>query len=141
MRYWSKVLDIVDEDFLIVAEADDLATLNSQLGSIELYQEMIGPYHTRLFNHIKKEAKGKIYIFSHRCGVATPFSPCLIEEGVNILIPVQFNGYCPSGVLPRFDRLAPGGGFIFSTIPNIQAAVPPENIIAVWETLQEYGIY
>ena len=41
----------------------------------------------------------------------------------------------------RIDDLAPGGGFIFNTVHNIQADVPPENIVAMWETLREYGIY
>lgn len=41
----------------------------------------------------------------------------------------------------RIDDLAPGGGFIFATVHNIQADVPPENIVAMWETLQEYGTY
>lgn len=41
----------------------------------------------------------------------------------------------------RIDDLAVGGGFIFNTVHNIQADVPPENIIAMWETLQEYGKY
>lgn len=41
----------------------------------------------------------------------------------------------------RIDDLAPGGGFVFSSVHNIQGDVPPENIIAMWETLQEYGKY
>ena len=41
----------------------------------------------------------------------------------------------------RIDDLAPGGGFVFNTVHNIQADVPPENIIAMWETLQKYGKY
>jgi uroporphyrinogen decarboxylase len=41
----------------------------------------------------------------------------------------------------RIEDLAPGGGFVFAAIHNIQANVPPENIMAMWETLQEYGIY
>ncbi len=41
----------------------------------------------------------------------------------------------------RIEEMAPGGGFIFSTVHNIQAGVPPENIMAMWETLQEYGVY
>ena len=40
----------------------------------------------------------------------------------------------------RIDDLAPGGGFVFNTVHNIQADVPPENILAMWETLQEYGV-
>jgi uroporphyrinogen decarboxylase len=41
----------------------------------------------------------------------------------------------------RIEDLAPGGGFIFNTVHNIQADVPPENIMAMWEAVQEYGVY
>ena len=41
----------------------------------------------------------------------------------------------------RVTDLMPGGGFIFNTVHNIQGNVPPENIMAMWETLQEYGVY
>lgn len=41
----------------------------------------------------------------------------------------------------RIDDLAPGGGFVFATVHNTQANVPPENFMAMWETVQEYGIY
>jgi uroporphyrinogen decarboxylase len=41
----------------------------------------------------------------------------------------------------RIEDLAPGGGFIFAPIHIIQDGVPPENIMAWWETLQKYGVY
>jgi uroporphyrinogen decarboxylase len=41
----------------------------------------------------------------------------------------------------RIDDFGPDGGFIAATVHNIQANVPPENIMAMWETLQEYGAY
>lgn len=41
----------------------------------------------------------------------------------------------------RIEDLAPGGGFIFAPIHVIQGHVPPENIMAWWETLQAYGCY
>ena len=41
----------------------------------------------------------------------------------------------------RIDDLASGGGFVFAPVHNIQADVPPENIMAMWETPQEYGKY
>jgi uroporphyrinogen decarboxylase len=41
----------------------------------------------------------------------------------------------------RIEDLAPGGGFIFNTVHNIQADVPPANIMAMWEALREYGVY
>jgi uroporphyrinogen decarboxylase len=63
-------------------------------------------------------------------------------------------GVDTQGILPRgtpqevkddvrrnIEALAPGGGYVFNTIHNIQADVPPENIIAMWQALQEYGLY
>lgn len=41
----------------------------------------------------------------------------------------------------RIDDFAPGGGFVFNTVHCIQPDVPPENIVAMWETLQKYGKY
>ena len=41
----------------------------------------------------------------------------------------------------RIEELAPGGGFIFAPIHVIQAGVPAENILAWWETWQEYSKY
>jgi uroporphyrinogen decarboxylase len=39
------------------------------------------------------------------------------------------------------ESLAPGGGFVFSTIHNIQPEVPIENAMAMWNALHEYGVY
>ena len=39
------------------------------------------------------------------------------------------------------DTLAPGGGFVFAPVHNIQDDVSPENFWAMWDTLQEYGKY
>ncbi|MBI2940508.1 MAG: hypothetical protein HYY04_08730, partial [Chloroflexi bacterium] len=41
----------------------------------------------------------------------------------------------------RIDDFAPGGGFVFGSIHNIQANVPPANIVAMFETAQRYGGY
>jgi len=41
----------------------------------------------------------------------------------------------------RIDDLAPGGGYVLNTSHNIQADVPPENILAMVEALDEYGWY
>ena len=39
------------------------------------------------------------------------------------------------------DILAPGGGFVFAPVHNVQDDVPPANFWAMWDTLQEYGKY
>jgi uroporphyrinogen decarboxylase len=44
-------------------------------------------------------------------------------------------------VRKRLQDFMPGGGFVFNTIHNIQGNVPPENIMAMWETVKEYGRY
>jgi uroporphyrinogen decarboxylase len=41
----------------------------------------------------------------------------------------------------RIDDLAPGGGFVFSPIHNVQAGVPPKNIVAMFETAHNHGVY
>jgi uroporphyrinogen decarboxylase len=62
---------------------------------------------------------------------------------------VDTQGVLPNGtpqevkddVRRNIEALAPGGGYVFNTVHNIQADVPPQNIIAMWEALQEYGVY
>jgi uroporphyrinogen decarboxylase len=62
---------------------------------------------------------------------------------------VDTQGILPNGtpatvrddVRRNIEALAPGGGYVFNTIHNIQADVPAANIIAMWEALEEYGVY
>ena len=41
----------------------------------------------------------------------------------------------------NINALTPGGGFVFATLNNVQASVPPENFMVVWETPQECEVY
>jgi len=41
----------------------------------------------------------------------------------------------------NIDALAPGGGFVFAAVHDIQADVPPENVMAMWDAWQDYGAY
>ena len=62
---------------------------------------------------------------------------------------VDTQGVLPSGtpqqvkdeVRRNVEALAPGGGFVFGPVHNIQADVPVENLLAMWEALREWGIY
>lgn len=176
MEYWSHALDAVGDNVLIMSEADDLATQSSLLCSVDLYRKMVHPYHKKLFDFIKRKARNKVYVFYHTCGAVKPLIPLLIEEGVDILNPVQVNaddmdtrelkrefgreitfwggGVDTQHVLPfgsprevrdevkrRIDDLAPGGGFVFAAVHNVQSDVPPENYMAMWEAMREYGLY
>ena len=59
--------------------------------------------------------------------------------------PQTFAGSSPEDVKRevrrRIEDLAPGGGFVFGSIHNIQDDVPPENIMAMWEEFQEVKEY
>ena len=41
-------------------------------------------------------------------------------------------------VTKRINILAPGGGFVFNPIHNIQANIPPENIVALFDAARKY---
>lgn len=174
-KYWERALEEVGENVLIISTADDLGTMENLLVSLNLYKELIWPYHKKLFNFIKDKAKSEVYIFFHCDGAIKEAIPLLIEAGVDILNPVQVNcrgmdtkklkkeygrditfwgGSCDNNILSfgtpnevreetkkRIFDLAPGGGFIFAPIHIVQSSVPPENLMAWWETLQDYGSY
>jgi uroporphyrinogen decarboxylase len=42
-------------------------------------------------------------------------------------------------VKKNIDALAPGGGYIFATVHNIQSEVPPQNIITMCESIKNFG--
>ena len=39
----------------------------------------------------------------------------------------------------RIETFAPGGGFVFNPIHNIQPTTPVENVLAMFETVREVG--
>jgi uroporphyrinogen decarboxylase len=41
-------------------------------------------------------------------------------------------------VRKNIDALAPGGGFVFAAVHNIQSEVPPQNIMAMIESIKKY---
>lgn len=176
MEYWGKALDTVGNNVLIVSEADDIATQQNLMVSEAMYKKFVHPMHKTLFDFIKKRAQNKVYLFYHSCGAVKKMIPYLIEEGVDILNPVQVNaanmdtkdlkrefgnditfwggGVDTQHVLPygsvqdvidetkrRIEDLGPNGGFIFTPVHNVQGDVKPKNFMAMWETLQQYGVY
>ncbi len=85
---------------------------------------------------------------------ATGMEPIQLKKDFGSEITFWGGGVETQNILPRgtpdevrenvkrnLEVLMPGGGFVFNTVHNIQAEVPPENIMAMWETLQEYGKY
>lgn len=62
---------------------------------------------------------------------------------------VDTQGVLPSGtpqqvkddVRRNIEALAPDGGYVFNTVHNIQADVPPQNVLALFEAFHEFGCY
>jgi uroporphyrinogen decarboxylase len=84
---------------------------------------------------------------------ATSMEPSALKRDFGDALVFWGGGVDTQGVLPmgtpqqvkddvrrNIEALAPGGGFVFNTVHNIQADVPPQNIVAMWEALQEYGV-
>lgn len=44
-------------------------------------------------------------------------------------------------VRERIKIFAPGGGFVFNTIHNVQPQIPIANVLALYETVRDYGAY
>lgn len=85
---------------------------------------------------------------------ATGMEPAALKHDFGDALVFWGGGVDTQGVLPygtplevkddvrrNIEALAPGGGYVFNTVHNIQADVPPENIIAMCQALQEYGVY
>jgi uroporphyrinogen decarboxylase len=53
------------------------------------------------------------------------------------------NRATPAGVKEhvkrRLEILSPGGGFVFNTVHNILPEVPPQNVVAMYEAVAEFG--
>jgi uroporphyrinogen decarboxylase len=84
---WDLFLSEVGDYVQVVAQGDDVGMQTGPFISPELYRKFIKPRHKRMFDfmHSKTDAK----IFYHSCGSVYDLIPDFIEEGVDILNPVQ----------------------------------------------------
>jgi len=95
---------------------------------IELGVEILNPVHIR----------------------ATGMEPAALKRDFGDVLVFWGGGVDTQGVLPygtpqqvkddvrrNLDALAPGGGYVFNTVHNIQADIPVENLVAMYEALRE----
>ena len=165
-----EVGDVVD----VIMIGDDLAGQKGPLFSPSIYRSLIKPRQKRLVQYIKSRTQAKIWY--HSCGAVVEYIPDLLDNGIDILNPVQISakGMDPEKlkaeygdklafwggaidsqhVLPRgtpeevresirrnIEAFKPGGGYVFNSVHNIQADVPPENILAMYDAALEFGRY
>ena len=168
--FLAEVGDVVD----VIMIGDDLAGQKGPLFSPSIYRSLIKPRQKRLVQYIKSRTPAKIWY--HSCGAVVEYIPDLLDNGIDILNPVQISakGMDPAKlkaeygdklafwggaidsqhVLPRgtpeevresirrnIEAFKPGGGYVFNNVHNIQADVPPENILAMYDAALEFGRY
>jgi uroporphyrinogen decarboxylase len=162
--------DLVD----VIMIGDDLAGQNGPLFPPRIYRSMVKPRQKQLVEYIKSRTSARIWY--HSCGSVIEYIPDLLDNGIDILNPVQISsrGMDPARLKKEFGgRLAlwgggidsqrvlphatpqevrehvrrnvetfkPGGGYVFNSVHNIQADVPPENILAMYDAACEFGGY
>lgn len=162
--------DVVD----VVMVGDDLAGQHGPLFAPHIYREIVRPRQRSLVTRIKGLTDAKVWY--HTCGDCFEYIPDLLDNGVDILNPVQIGagnmdaamlkskfgdrvvfwggGIDSQHVLPFADAetvrqhvmrnvsvFKPGGGYVFNNVHNIQAGVPPANIVAMYEAAYEAGFY
>jgi uroporphyrinogen decarboxylase len=168
--FMAKVGDLID----IVMIGDDLAGQSGPLFSPDFYRKVIKPRQKKLVQHIKSLTKAKIWY--HTCGCCYEYIPELIDNGIDILNPIQIGlsnmeperlkdefgkqlvfwggAIDAQHVLPfakpeeirkhvkaNLEIFKSDGGYIFNNVHNIQAGIPPENIVALYDAAYEFGFY
>ena len=165
-----EVGDVVD----VIMIGDDLAGQGGPLFQPDFYRRVVKPRHKRLVQAIKSRTTAKIWY--HTCGACQTYIPDLLDNGIDILNPIQISaadmtpadlksrygdrlvfwggGIDAQHVLPHADAetvrqhvrrnvetFKPGGGYVFNNVHNIQAGVPAENILAMYDAAYEAGFY
>ena len=85
--FFGKFLDVVGPYVGMVMVSDDLGGQEGPLISPELYREMIKPRHKELYSFIKSKTDAKLLL--HSCGAIREFIDDLIDEGIDVLNPIQ----------------------------------------------------
>ncbi len=165
-----EVGDLLD----VIMIGDDLTGQDGPLFSPSFYRSVVKPRQRRVTDTIKRLTGARIWY--HTCGSCVEYIPDLLDNGIDILNPVQISArdMDPAALKARFGEklvfwgggidtqhilpfespekvrqeaarniqiFKPGGGYVFSNVHNIQAGVPPENIVALYDAAYDYGFY
>jgi len=171
MKSLEAVCRSVGDQADILRFGDDLGMDSGPFMGLDVYRELFHEHRKRLCSYVHDNSGMKTFL--HTCGSIQQYIPSLIEEGMDIINPVQTNclnmepeglkkefgrdivfwggGMDPRTVLNggspemvreevrrRLDVFAPGGGFVFNNIHNIMPDVPPENILAMFDEVNNY---
>jgi uroporphyrinogen decarboxylase len=169
-EFLKEIGDLVD----VVMIGDDIGCQSGPLFSPQFYRRVVKPRQKKLVQHIKSLTPAKIWY--HTCGSVRQLIPDLLDNGIDILNPVQISaadmdprdlkadfgnrltfwggGIDTQKVLSfagpeevrehvrrNLEAFKPGGGYVFNSVHNIQAGVPPENITALFAAAHQHGFY
>ncbi|MCO6452252.1 MAG: hypothetical protein J5I90_15830 [Caldilineales bacterium] len=168
---YAMFLDAVGPYVHMVENGDDIGAQNNLLVSPKMYRKFIKPAETELYGLIHEKAPhaaifrhtdGAIFdvlpdLIEVGVNVLNPTQTSSRGmEGARIKQAygqqITFHGAVEGieGDLPkdkivaqvkkRIDELAPGGGYVLASCNHI-IDVPPENVVALFETAREYGRY
>ena len=87
MLKWYMLLNEVGNYVQVVSQGDDVGIQTSTFISPEMYRKFVKPCHKKIFNLIHSKTKAKI--FYHSCGSVYDLIPDFIDEGADILNPIQ----------------------------------------------------
>jgi uroporphyrinogen decarboxylase len=139
-----RYLDLVGPFVQIVETADDLGQEYGPLMSPDTYRALIKPYHKAYTGFIKEKAP-HAKVFMHTCGSVHDLIPELIDNGVDILNPIQ----------PRARNMEPwrlkrdfgdalcfhGGIDVVAVLPRLPPQGVRETVRDVMSTLGRGGGY
>jgi uroporphyrinogen decarboxylase len=136
---WFRVfLDEVGDVVDVIMIGDDLAGQNGPLFNPALYRRLVKPRHRQLVQYIRSRTSARIWY--HTCGACVAFIPELIDNGVEVLNPVQISArnMVPKDLKDRFGRqIAFWGGGVDSQ--HILPRGTPEEVAAnVRENLRAF---
>ncbi len=174
LGYYTEFLKEVGDVVDVVMIGDDIGCQSGPLFSPQFYRRVVKPRQKELVRHIKSLTPAKIWY--HTCGSVRQLIPDLLDNGIDILNPVQISaadmeprdlkadfgsklvfwggGIDTQKVLSfagpeevrehvrrNLEAFKPGGGYVFNSVHNIQAGVPPENIAALFAAAHKHGFY
>jgi uroporphyrinogen decarboxylase len=126
--------DVVD----VIMIGDDLAGQDGPLFNPAIYRRLVKPRHKRLVEYIRSRTRAKIWY--HTCGSCAAYIPDLLDNGVDVLNPVQTSARAmdPADLKRRFGRTLAfwGGGCDAQSI--LSRGTPAEVAAAVRRSMAAF---
>ena len=89
MGYYTEFMTQIGDLIDVVMIGDDIGGQSGPLFSPLFYRDVVKPRQKQLVQHIKSLTSAKIWY--HTCGSVVPLIPDLIDNGIDILNPVQIS--------------------------------------------------